>query len=146
MFFNNSMNIVWVWKKFQLIRAINRTISWSIWTRIGEDIRHIAKMSSFHPLKKIPTFWKNTCVGPLCHHKDFYCLFRLSRFGTNWLRVRFYKNGSFPNQSKTFKDMFRSYLCSFTASRTEALHISSRRISQRIQKLKLIYYTCHQWT
>ena len=37
-FFNNFLNILWV-KNFQLIRAISRTISQSIWTHVYGDFR-----------------------------------------------------------------------------------------------------------
>ena len=55
-FLKDFLDILLIKNMFKMIRAINRTDSRSIWTRLGEDIDHIGKIASNPPLKKeIPT-------------------------------------------------------------------------------------------
>ena len=42
-FFKFFLDILWITNMFQVIRAINRTDSRLIWTRIYQDIDHVSK-------------------------------------------------------------------------------------------------------
>ena len=53
-FLKDFLDILVIKNMFKMIRAINRTDSRSIWTRLGEDIDHIGKNTSTPTLKKIP--------------------------------------------------------------------------------------------
>ena len=51
-FFRDFGDIICIKNLFRPIRVINRTNSWAIWTRIGEDIDHFSKWPATSPLKK----------------------------------------------------------------------------------------------
>ena len=51
-FFRDFGDIICIKNLFRPIRVINRTNSWAIWTRIGEDIDHFSKWPAPPPLKK----------------------------------------------------------------------------------------------
>ena len=51
-FFRDFGDIICIKNLFRPIRVINRTNSWAIWTRIGEDIDHFSKWPANPPTKK----------------------------------------------------------------------------------------------
>ena len=53
-FFRDFGDIICIKNLFRPIRVINRTNSWAIWTRIGEDIDHFSKWPAPPPKKKTP--------------------------------------------------------------------------------------------
>ena len=67
-FFRGLGDIICIKNLFKLIRVINRTNSWAIWTRISEDIDHFSKRPATPPLKK-----KNSHFVPilLCNQEIF---------------------------------------------------------------------------
>ena len=63
MFFEDFSDTFWIENMFKPIRAINRTDSEVIWTRICEDIDHLKKRPSPVSLKKIPNFTVNLSIS-----------------------------------------------------------------------------------
>ena len=55
-FSEDFLDTLWVKNMFKPIRAINRTDSEVIWTRICEDIDHLSKTPANPPPKKIPIY------------------------------------------------------------------------------------------
>ena len=51
-FFRDFGDIICIKNLFRPIRVINRTNSWAIWTRIGEDINHFSKWPATPPPTK----------------------------------------------------------------------------------------------
>ena len=58
-FFKDFSDTLWIENMFKLIRAINRTDSEVIWTRIREDIGTLSKTpANPPPKKKIPRYFR----------------------------------------------------------------------------------------
>ena len=61
-FFRDFGDIICIKNLFRPIRVINRTNSWAIWTRIGEDIDHFSKWPANPPPKKKFPFFRNFLI------------------------------------------------------------------------------------